>query len=67
MEKVIEILNKDEKAKVLHTRFNELCDEKNITGAEYEAAKKTFLMMMIAGNAEAMSAMANEVYGELTR
>ena len=65
MENVIEILNRSESAKALHTRFNELCVENNITGEEYDKAKQFFMMMMIAGNTDAMEAMAHQVYEDI--
>jgi hypothetical protein len=66
MDEVIRILNKDEKAKMLHSRFNELCKLNNIVGADFDKAKEAFLMMMIAGNEEAMQAMATETYTRIS-
>ena len=61
-EKIMAILNKDEKAKKMHKAFNEAAERQGLTGEEYNKAKETFLMMMIANNPEAMKAMAQEVY-----
>jgi hypothetical protein len=60
--KVIEILNKDEAAKKMNKAFNEAAERQGITGEEYNKAKQSFLMMMIANNPEAMEVMAREVY-----
>lgn len=64
-DKIIEILNKDERSKKLNTKFNEIAKKQGLTGEKYDEARQTFLMMMIAGNKEAMGAMSDEVYDEL--
>lgn len=60
--KIMDILNKDEKAKKLNKAFNEAAERKGLTGTELENAREAFLMMIIANNPEAMQAMAKEVY-----
>lgn len=61
-DKVIDILNKDEKTKRLNTIFIETAEKQGLTGEELEQARQIFLMLLIAKNPEAMSVMANEVY-----
>lgn len=61
-DKVMAILNNDERAKRLNTKFIALAEEQGLKGKDYDEARQTFLMMMIAGNKEAMNAMAEEVY-----
>lgn len=61
-QKVIDLLNQDEKAKKLNTLFNETATKQGLTGSELENARQTFLMMLIAKNPEAMKLMANEVW-----
>jgi inorganic pyrophosphatase/exopolyphosphatase len=60
--KVIEILNKDAKAKEMNKAFNEAAERQGLTGEEFNKAKESFLMMMIANNPEALQVMAQEVY-----
>lgn len=61
-DKVINILNQDEKAKKLNTMFNETAAKQGLKGSELENARQTFLMMLISKNPEAMQVMAEEVY-----
>ncbi|MEC0237773.1 hypothetical protein P4H71_25995 [Paenibacillus kribbensis] len=64
-DRVIEILNSDERACRLMQRFETAAVEAGMIGSEYEEARKTVLMMAIAGNTEAMAIMADEVYEEV--
>lgn len=61
-DKVLEILNRDERAKRLNTIFLETAKKENLSETEYQSAREAFLMMMIAGNKEAMAEMAKEVW-----
>jgi hypothetical protein len=64
-EKIIEILNRDEKARKLNKSFLEACERQGLSAQEIIKARETFLMMMIANNPEAMKVMAQELYSEL--
>lgn len=66
-EKVIAILNKDEKAKKLNTMFIEAAERQGLTGEELEKARESFLMLLISKNQEAMQVMAREAYEELNK
>ncbi|QSF43501.1 hypothetical protein [Paenibacillus tianjinensis] len=65
-DKIIEILNKDERAKNLLGAFERAAKNQGLTGEEYNQAKNTIMMMAISGNDEAMNIMAKQVYEELT-
>lgn len=59
---IIEILNRDEKARRLLSKFEQSAKAEGMIGSEYSEARKTVLMMAIANNREAMSLMADEIY-----
>lgn len=61
-DKILEILNQDERAKRLNTLFHEAAKRQGLQGHELEEARKTFIMLMIAGNKQALETMANDVY-----
>lgn len=61
-EKVIAILNKDEKAVQMNKLFNEAAEKQGMIGAELENARQALLMMLISKNEEAMKVMAREAY-----
>lgn len=66
-DKVIEILNQDEKAKKLNTLFIETANKQGLQGEELEDARQTFLMMLIANSPEAMQVMAEETYNHFNQ
>jgi hypothetical protein len=63
--KVIEILNKDERACRMMKKFEDAAAETGVTGKEYEEDREAMLMMLISWNPEAMAAMASKVYHEI--
>lgn len=65
--KIIDVLNKDEKARKILSRFNEKAREEGIEGEDYDKAREVILMLCIKNNAEAMDMMAREVYNELNK
>jgi hypothetical protein len=66
-DKVIALLNKDERAKRLNTLFNETAKKQGLTGSELADTRQTFLMLLIAKNPEAMQLMANETYNHFNQ
>ena len=64
-QKVIDILNKDEVSRKLNTVFQQAAKEEGLTGEEYQEAHKTFIMMCIARNPEAIELMADEIWEEV--
>lgn len=62
---IIEMLNGDEKAKRLHTKFNDIAADQGLTGKAYDDAKETFLMMLVIANPALMDKMAEITYNRL--
>jgi hypothetical protein len=60
--RIIEILNRDARACMLMKSFEEAAEKAGMIGSEYDSARETVLMIAIAGNQEAMAAMASEAY-----
>jgi hypothetical protein len=60
--KIIEILNKDNRACRLMEGFEVAAKKAGLVGSEYDSAKETVMMIAIAGNQEAMAVMASHVY-----
>lgn len=65
MNKVIEILNKDERACRIMRKFEEAAIEMELAEEEYEGLREIMLTMLISRNPEAMAAMASNAYQEL--
>ncbi|MGR7944247.1 MULTISPECIES: hypothetical protein [unclassified Paenibacillus] len=63
--KVVEILNKDEKARKLMQEFNEAAERTGLSNEEYVKAREIVLMLCMYGCKEAMNVMSNEVYEAL--
>ena len=66
-DKIIEILNKDEKAKNLRNSFYQAVDThgRDFSDEELSEAIELMTMLAIRQNEEAMSLMAETVYNEL--
>ena len=66
-DKIIEILNKDEKAKTLRSSFYQAVDThgRDFSDEELSEAIELMTMLAIRQNEEAMSLMAETVYNEL--
>lgn len=64
-DKVMKILKADEKASSMIKLFHETALKEGLTGSEYEEARKTMLMLIIANTPAAMEAMASEIYHEI--
>lgn len=65
MQKFIDQLNENPKYKSLLNRFNEM--SKGLSNEEYQEARKTFVMMLIASNKTLMHKLADEIYDELNK
>jgi hypothetical protein len=63
-DKIIAILNYDDRALNLLGAFERAAESQGLTGTEYNQAKNTMMMMFISGNDEAMNVMAKQVYEE---
>ncbi len=63
-DKVLRILNKDEKARELHYKFKKAAKEHGLEPGteEYQQAEQTMLMFCIYRNNEAISTLAEETY-----
>lgn len=66
-EKVIQILQADEKARKVLEAYHKAAIKDGVTPEtkEYQDGKNTVMMLAIAFNEEAMKAMAEEVYHKL--
>ena len=65
MKKFLEVLNNNEKTKGMLAKFNAAARAKGLEGAEYEEARKTFVMMLIAMNKELVHQLADEIWEEV--
>ncbi|WP_405169324.1 hypothetical protein [Paenibacillus sp. FSL H3-0286] len=59
---IINILNKDKKAKEILSSFNEACENQKLTQLEMDKSRETLMMMLITRNPEAMEVMARDTY-----
>ncbi|MEK4360832.1 hypothetical protein NYE48_27885 [Paenibacillus sp. FSL M7-1455] len=65
MEKFLETLNTNAKARKVLEIFENTAKQENLVGEEYREARKTAVMMAMMFSPEAMSAMSDEVYEAL--
>ncbi|MBU7316119.1 hypothetical protein [Paenibacillus oleatilyticus] len=65
--KIIDLLNKDPKACMLMKQFEEAATRQGIVGNEYNEARETMLMMIMATNQEVMNLMAEDVYRSINK
>lgn len=63
--KVIEILNKDERASRMMRKFEEAAIETELSEMEYEELRELMLTMLISRNPEAMAVMASNLHQEI--
>lgn len=61
-DKIIEILNKDNKARELLKSYNDACKKNNATPEEYEEGKKLILMLAIKNNPDAFNVLTKDLY-----
>lgn len=64
-DKVMDIINNNEKAQRMMAFFEDKADKEGLTGNDYEENRKTMLGLIIASIPEAMKAMSDEVYTEI--
>lgn len=65
MQEVIDILNKNEKAKNLLRHLNRIAIQNNFTEEEYKKARVFVLMLAVLGTPEALDLMARATYEEI--
>ena len=64
-EQFLKALNDNPKSKALLERFNEVARQTNLIGEEYEKARKTTIMMIIAMDKALIHEMANEIWDDI--
>jgi hypothetical protein len=61
-DKIMEMLKADEKANKMIKLFHETAVKQGLKDEEYQEARKTMLMLIMANNKEVMAEMAKEVW-----
>ncbi|MCY8048468.1 hypothetical protein MOD91_18265 [Bacillus haynesii] len=64
-QQIIDILNKDEKAKNLMKEFNHTAKEQGLKDDEYASAREVVLLLCMRQNDEVMKMMADELWEEI--
>ena len=64
-QQIIDVLNKDEKARKVMAEFNRVANEQGIEGEEYAKAREITLLLCMHQNKEVMGLMANEIWEEV--
>jgi len=62
---IIDILNKDPKAKQLIAILNEVAQKNNFTDKQYDDARTMILLMAIKNNPVAFKTLADGVYNQI--